>query len=345
MQKSESANLDLLRSVAVGCVFFSHLLFFSYGIEYVGPFSVNTLGRAGVIIFFVHTTLVLLMSLDRSKETGAALFIDFYVRRAFRIYPLAVVTVLFIVATTTWPGWLTVRDNLLLITDLTKRPEVLNVLWSLPFEVQMYVVIPLIYLLVRKRGQWVRWLTWSLSVAVVLGVWAAHFRNLTDLLCFSPCFLAGTVALGRKSKNPNPGWQWPIRILLILSAFCLVSFESAWLTLWAWPICVALGSSVPNFCEISWAPVKWITKRIARYSYGIYLCHSPILTFCFQMHRSWPGIVQWLTCAVLMLSVPLILFHAIEDPMIVAGKRIANRTTRGLVRRQPVQATAQGVTV
>ena len=54
--------------------------------------GVRGLAQQGVLMFFIHTSLVLMMSLERLGEVRTIQ--RFYVRRAFRIYPLAVLTVL-----------------------------------------------------------------------------------------------------------------------------------------------------------------------------------------------------------------------------------------------------------
>ena len=51
-----------------------------------------------MLLFFVHTSLVLMYSMQRSPLRGGALFRDFYIRRFFRIYPLSILTVLAAVA-------------------------------------------------------------------------------------------------------------------------------------------------------------------------------------------------------------------------------------------------------
>src|SRR6266404_7493565 len=87
----EFANLDLLRSLAVLSVFFSHL------VEIVTHHETEVtwhLGQIGVLIFFVHTGLVLMQSMERLGLDGRALFLTFYVRRWFRIYPLSMFCVL-----------------------------------------------------------------------------------------------------------------------------------------------------------------------------------------------------------------------------------------------------------
>ena len=82
---TSSANLDLLRAFAVLLVVGFHLVkFFNWR---VATMRVTDFGLLGVMFFFVHTTLVLMFSLERqSAGAGTSLFLPFMVRRCFRIY-------------------------------------------------------------------------------------------------------------------------------------------------------------------------------------------------------------------------------------------------------------------
>lgn len=64
----------------------------SLGILKIGPFPIQYLGIMGVMVFFVLTTLVLMWSLERKPHT-----LDFYIRRVFRIYPLALAAIAMVV--------------------------------------------------------------------------------------------------------------------------------------------------------------------------------------------------------------------------------------------------------
>jgi peptidoglycan/LPS O-acetylase OafA/YrhL len=102
----------------------------------------------------------------RSEKTGWALFRDFYVRRAFRIYPLSGLIVLALVPAKIpdaawnhypWVGWYAVLNDLLLISNITHTPDIISPLWSLTFEVQMYLALPLLYLATKKRTCLTAW--------------------------------------------------------------------------------------------------------------------------------------------------------------------------------------------
>src|SRR5271165_4764326 len=159
LQKGDSPNLDLLRTVAVLTVLADHLGA-TFGITQRHPFC-WALGRWGVLLFFVHTSLVLMMSMGRLGLSGLKLHLTFYIRRIFRIYPLSIAIVGIVLAAgippTSWPDDIspqrdlgTIVSNFLLCQNLTRKPDLLGPLWSLPLEIQMYLILPVLFIFVRK---------------------------------------------------------------------------------------------------------------------------------------------------------------------------------------------------
>jgi peptidoglycan/LPS O-acetylase OafA/YrhL len=276
--------LDVLRAFAVLCVLGDHLI-----VSQAGETTVLwALGRLGVLIFFVHTSLVLMSSLER-HEDGAA---RFYIRRAFRIYPLAIVTVVAAVAfglpTSVNAGHGTAASvtpvmviaNLTLTQNLLGAQNAVGPLWSLPLEVQMYALLPVCFLVARRGPRAVVRL-----IGIAIALWLIQRTNShlwrANILAFGPVFLLGVLA-------------------------------------YAW-----LGTNrLPDL-----AP-SWITRMaavIAEYSYGIYLLHIPALGIAFVWGRQWPAIVQWSVFAVLLVALPFVAYHGIEQPSIALGKRVAAR--------------------
>ncbi|HSM87748.1 MAG TPA: acyltransferase, partial [Candidatus Limnocylindrales bacterium] len=158
--KADSANLDYLRTNAVLLVMFFHLLIF-FGVTQVGPLSIRPMGILGVFLFFVHTSLVLMLSLERQQQKlgNRRLFSAFMVRRIFRVYPLSIVAVgvIFFLRLPLGhlePGrlmWTSMGargffSNLLLVQNITDTGSVLGPLWSLPYEMQMYLFLPALFL-------------------------------------------------------------------------------------------------------------------------------------------------------------------------------------------------------
>ena len=72
--ESDISNLDLLRALAVLIVYFSHLLMVLRVGDSWGFISLYQLSQAGVMIFFVHTAFVLMLSLSAKNKAARACF-------------------------------------------------------------------------------------------------------------------------------------------------------------------------------------------------------------------------------------------------------------------------------
>ncbi len=330
----DSRNLDLLRAVAVLCVFFVHLILclldagrLSGGVWQAQIYRIlELLGHFGVLAFFVHTALVLMISLDRTPSHR--LIRNFYIRRLFRIYPLSIVCVLVILLfrvpqQTALPyqpwDWDVIAANLLLAQNVLHKPDMIGPLWSLPREVQMYLVLPFLYLLLKRL---------SSSVAVLL-LWFAFFAAApyTPLLAFAPCFMGGVLAyqLGKQRPFRLPAFVWPVSIAVLFALFavCYIKifpdFRSDCL------LCMFLGAVVPNVLDLKKSAASAACHTVARYSYGIYLFHNPVLWFCFVRSASFPIAVQWIMLTVLMIAIPVAGYKLIEAPLIGIGRRAVER--------------------
>ena len=320
-------NLDILRAIAVLSVVLSHILQMFWKLE---PFSL-VIGRTGVLIFFVHTTLVLMMSMERSGESGWALFRGFYIRRAFRIYPLSILVVLALVPTTIpdaawkqyhWVGWTGILNDVLLISNITRTPNITAPLWSLAFEVQMYLALPLLYLAMKNRTLFDRLVVWAAAMMCTdVSLWASKGHE--SVLLYVPCFVAGTMAFPVHQPKIQ-GWLWPICVMAGILAFSLTlngrgfQYESG-----GWIACLALALAIPRFQQATNRYLCAVAKLIARYSYGIYLTHMPLIWICFVRLHPIPHAGQWGLFLTLVSALPIILYHVVEAPMIQAGRRIA----------------------
>lgn len=346
----DSRNLDLLRAVAVLCVFFVHLILclLDAGDLHGGPNQaliyrlLELLGHFGVLSFFVHTALVLMISLDRMAPQR--LVWNFYIRRIFRIYPLSIACIatilLFHVPQQTplqyanW-GWDVIAANLLLVQNIVHKPDLIGPLWSLPAEVQMYCVLPFLYLLLKRFS----------SSIVVLALWFAFFAAApyTPLLAWAPCFMGGVLAyqLSKEKTFGLPSFVWPasVAVLFVLFALCymmiLPDFRSDCL------LCMFLGAVVPNVVDLRKSSAAAVCHTIAKYSYGIYLFHNPVLWFSFVKLAPMPAAVQWSAMVVLMIAVPLAGYKLIESPFIGLGRRLGARWTAAASTR--LESPSQGV--
>lgn len=315
-------NLDLLRAVAVLCVLISHT------ITVVNNHSSDMLhkyGQLGVMLFFVHTSLVLMQSLDRQRLTGAPLFKRFYLQRLFRIYPLSIVFVL-VLYTLSDQQWTTleIASNLALTHNLTYSRAVNGVMWSLPLEVQMYVALPFLYVLFKTRP--VGWLLalWLLSLPLAFVPGLVSMR--LNVLEFVPCFLGGVIAWRMQGNEKFPGWTWPVMLGICTLGFVL--FADPMRSMYGrWVACISLGLIIPWIRELRAPRLNLLSKTIAKYSYGIYLFHFPILEFAFMSMADRPVAMQWSVFLVLLLLLPYLGYHLIEHPMIKLGGAWSERKT------------------
>jgi peptidoglycan/LPS O-acetylase OafA/YrhL len=295
-------------------------------------------GRLGVLLFFVHTSLVLNFSLARLRVSRWELFRTFLVRRAFRLYPLSIVCVLLVVAfrVPTMPfyrefrsfSWGTVFSNLALTTDLTASPPVLGPLWSLPIEAEMYVALPVMFILLGpKRNPRVAFALWILAAAFAL--MEPDLCNRLSVIDFAPCFIAGVVAYTLSCWLPRriSAFLWIPFLLALLCGFAFVQAaapERFYNMPLEWVFCLALGLAIPLFHDSTLVAVNYVAKHVARYSYGTYLFHCIALWVGCTVLGGLPELVQWITAAILLIVISVASYHVLEKPAIDFGARLAN---------------------
>ena len=351
--KTLSPNLDLLRGTAVVCVLVAHLL---SALRVSGLGSLGSLGRFGVVLFFVHTSFVLMASLERLESRAVShrrLAAAFWVRRLFRIYPLAVLFVVIVAAfhipqdpgeTYQSIGGKVFFSNLALVQNLTYCRDVLGPLWSLPLEVQMYVLLPGVYLLVRGGGRYRAVLLWVLSV--LLATVLPPLSGRLHVFLYAPCFIAGVVAwdLKRICRNRplGPSWLWPLGIALSILLFGPHDDVSLPVKITrAWTMALAIGVLYAVVAEV---PCNWFAHRmqwIAEHSFGIYLSH--IVIFWIVIDRM-PGVAVWIrvgVCVVATLAVPALLYTFVEQPLTLVGAHVARRLLRPQPRKGDLRTSAR----
>ena len=324
-------NLDFLRSIAVLSVVVSHVMI-ALSVAQIGVWSVGWLGVFGVLIFFVHTSLVLMWSLERRPHT-----LDFYIRRIFRIYPLSITAVL-VAVVTRWPlspppglvfefyhrsaGLRAILFSLLLVQDLHGGNTIMGVLWTLPHEVEMYVLLPFLFFFVRKNfSLWPLLLVWVLAADYLCN--AANNMYLFPVAI--PHFLAGVMAyIGfRKWKPVLPMWSLGILLAVLLLGY---TARPGWVS--GIFVTLPLGLMLPLFRQIRTSWIAETSKQIAKYSYGIYIVHPFCLVVCFYFLAGKPIWMQVGLFIVLLTVLVWLAYHCIEKPMIDLGKKVADRAEK-----------------
>jgi len=292
-----------------------------------------------VLLFFVHTSLVLMSSLERGG-TGPGWIKKFYIRRAFRIYPLVIaallVTVLFqiperIPGLFVTPPLRTLASNVLLVQNLTGDWNIIGMLWTLPLEVQMYVLLPLLFLAARKS---IRYVLLLLAGAMVFGA-AVQYTSIPGLWrlsvgIFAPCFVSGVLAyaiLRLKPRFKLPSWAWTPIVLAAIPLF-IVLRPTPYRPGPGWIFCIALGCAIPFVSEVGDTLLARIAKRICTYSYGAYLLVTPAIWIGFIVCSAHSIAVQWIAFGVSLVALPWAAYTFVEHPGIRMGRALAGgRTT------------------
>jgi peptidoglycan/LPS O-acetylase OafA/YrhL len=348
-------NLDFLRAFAVVLVFTSHL---TDNIGLASPFT-RWLGQAGVLAFFVHTSLVLMSSLERDGAPHQTHWISrFYIRRAFRIYPLAWVVIAVMIALKVPAGSLSIRylpmtlprvlANLGLVQNLAGESNILGPMWTLPLELQMYVLLPFCYLVARK-GSLVRMI--ALILAGVTAAWFFIWGNLDphmipelwrfSVLEFIPCFLMGVFAFWAlrrthfAGRRALPSWSWPSIIFAnVVLVFSFLETPDNWITRTVF--CAVLGAAIPLLRDAADSRFSRLTHTIATYSYGIYLIHLLAIRVGFGVLARRPMPLQLAAVVAVLYVACMAAYHLIEKPGILLGQRLL----RERQHPPPLEATA-----
>jgi peptidoglycan/LPS O-acetylase OafA/YrhL len=341
-------NLDFVRAFAVLLVVGAHLCLY-FGDVHFGFFEFSLLGRLGVAIFFVHSGIVNLFSIERHVQRYGEhhLFRAFMTRRCLRIYPLAVFVVgavyLTRIPVAHVGNWTATAGNhpsaeiiptLLLIQNFMQFDQILEPLWSLPYEIQMYCFFPLVYLILRRfKSTKTLLFAWTL-LAIVDHLVAPHLAKhgnlgkivaIPDLLFFFLWFVAGFYAYKdmQSSKRRMPFWSLPA-LLVFLCLACTLSYDRDKFVF----ITLCFGVALPFVQGCKLARMNRICAWVAKYSYGIYLLHDPAIWLGFVRLRHTPLAVQVGVFLATTFGGSVLLYHVLEHPMILVGNRASTAMCR-----------------
>ncbi|HEY8670313.1 MAG TPA: acyltransferase, partial [Terriglobales bacterium] len=279
MSTQRIPSLDGLRAISIALVLLSHWVTWSR----VSPLLIQSYGKLGVHVFFVLSGyLITNLLLREHARTSTISLRDFYVRRAFRIFPaalafLAVAVGLFLPQM----RWYHVAAALLYVANMdSARPWIFGHLWSLAVEEQFYLLWPFA---VKK---WYRHRT-----AILLGVFLIApvfrtvlyaFRAQSGILVGSLPVHADQVAVGcllaifapRLPKISGYMALAMIFVVVLVPGFSMSSSPRTLFMLFVLrPLlhvsiagCVLHVMQAP-YRALNWPPVAWLGKI----SYSVYL--------------------------------------------------------------------------
>jgi peptidoglycan/LPS O-acetylase OafA/YrhL len=324
-------NLDFLRTVAVLLVLISHIPIIKFPVNY---YHVQTFGILGVFIFFVHTSCVLMFSLDRMKyKKNNFLNYKFYIQRLFRIYPLSIFVVLLVFlyniinSPDAYFDKITLFKNIFLVQNIQESSP--SALWSLPYEVAMYIFFPLIFNFIKnKNSQKKIFFLWLIFVILAL-IFKYFDSTYLYIVKYVPFFLSGVIAFVYFKKVKKEQKIRPIYLILyiffsillipILTHFGVMqNFLGAIFT-------VPLGLLIAFSKDIDLFFLNKLFKLIAKYSYGIYLLHELIISIYFKHIHIENKFLTLLLLITIIFLASIAVYHMIEGPLIKYGKRISEK--------------------
>ena len=331
----ESANLDLLRAMAVLGVLGVHLCLFLGVLPAKIPFQ--RIGRFSVLLFFVHTSFVLMYSLER-QNAGRGwrnLFSHFMLRRGFRLYPLSIVVLLVVyllkipaadfgagTMLRTHAGMPGLIANLLLVQNITYSPNIIAQLWSLPLEIQMYLLLPALFLFARRTRS-LRPLLLLWVAAVVIASVVPMISGRLTIAQYVPTFIPGVIAYrlsANKTPHVWPAFLWPVALIALALIFVVTQPLDQ-----GWVLCLTTGLIVSRFKEITLPWLRRAAHVVAKYSYGIYLTHMIAVWIGFLYLASLPVAGRWAVFLATLVTIPLLLYHLVEAPLTRYGAGLAQR--------------------
>jgi peptidoglycan/LPS O-acetylase OafA/YrhL len=352
-------TLDGWRAIAILSVIFHH-----DGIHTLGIFNTRWLyefGGSGVDVFFaISGILICSRLLDEEKVFGRIHLKSFYIRRAFRILPpallyLSVISVLgsmlFIAVS---PGEL--LSSLFFCRNF---PHIFGVgspssgyftthFWSLALEEQFYFLLPglLVFTPKRFRAPFLGIIAFTILIHRILALqthsWSLiqyHSDVRLDSLLVPALFAVLASHDGLRRLFQRYLRLWP---LFVLGTLCVFPYgqNTAWratFIVWAMP-CIVLGSVLnPKniFGRIlEFSPLKYI----GRISYSLYLWQQLFFVDHFAPVHTLGWLQSWPLRLFATFACAVISYHFLELPLTRLGHKLAPSATPG---REASDALAQ----
>lgn len=327
-------SLDGLRALAILMVIYGHLT----GTPGFPWFVRGDYPRFGVRIFFVISGfLITTLLLNEREKTGTISLRDFYVRRAYRIFPAA--SVFLVVVSIVYSRLVTIPDFLasfFYAVNYYSRSPVLGHMWSLSVEEQFYMLWPVLLLFCFRKRFTI--LLVGIALAPILrGIVSAidfkaallWFPCIQDALAIG-CLLA---VLGPKLDRIRPTIdRWIIPIAIVTLAMPAFTYPPgvqpiAILSLMNIGIALCVDHLIRHpYAFFNNPPIEWV----GRLSYSLYLWQEPFVIH--QIKGWWMNFPVNILCA---FACACGSHYLVEKPF------LALRERRKAAKRMHQQATAE----
>ncbi|MEI8341234.1 MAG: acyltransferase [Verrucomicrobiota bacterium] len=346
--------IDQLRGIAILLVVFSHTLAYA-GVVYHAPLSKTNSsldlgsvagfittsifcnGSLGVILFFVLSGFCIRWSHLHARAFSLK---DFYLRRAFRIYPTYIIWLGIFAAVMSAPNWDIIVHALMLHNFFASSFHSINPpLWSIALEWQIYLFYPAILFITRRLDPKLILIVTALIGAVSAALASSTARQwlhspfieavtrMPTSLLF-PWMLGFYLAEQLYSGKPFKTNGWRLAATAAI-ALLVESYEKNQLlrvivlSLFASQLLAMCCNHSKRLASLPLRPLGFI----GLVSYSIYLGHDMVAHFYTSIERtfslprsSFPaGLLASLACLPIFILIGWVSYCLFEKPGISAG--------------------------
>ncbi len=335
--KKHLPQLDGLRGIAVLIVLLGHVAVFAVGL---GISRLGPLPPLGVDLFFVLSGF-LITNVLLEAQNAQHYYLNFYARRALRIWPLYTILLVCIFgianrrnayltfddAKIRWQYFALFVQNIVYPKPALLGPLALAVTWSVAVEEQFYFIWPvLVRSLPRKR------LGWILLVPVIAAPIARYWLPalgvdpyINPLCRFDGMAIGGLAALWIFIRRPTDAVLNRAALWIMLVAVAGIAGASTFRlekllgkTFISAAFCGLLIAALSSKPVISILSRAWL-RYIGKISYGIYLIHLPTAALIAALlpGDQWPARAGR-ACIILIATVVLatISWYLVESPIL-----------------------------
>jgi len=329
-------SLDGLRAISILAVLFGHVAYACHFENWI----TGTYAHYGVRVFFVISGyLITTLLVEEESRFGSVSLSRFYLRRVFRIFPVAYLYLAAMTPFVVMASWKWVVVWLYGSTYVHDLPWNLSHLWSLSVEEQFYLLWPLALVASRRHAKQFAWL--AILVAVVAQyVVGKYFSGSLNPFFFFPCVM-DSLAIGclLALYRPRLPRISPLLWLLLLVAPLISGADEIQI---GWPVpqfFAHINSLMFNvlvallIVDVTKYPPKWLNSPIVVWigllSYSLYVWQMPFLNPAYKIN---PAIAIFLVFATASLS-----YYFWERPILKwSHKVVGRRITKPHTLRRPL---------
>ena len=317
-------SLDGLRAISITLVILSHLVKW----KHVSLARAETYGELGVNIFFVLSGYLITNLLLREYERTSTISLrEFYIRRAFRIFPAAFVF-LAVVIPLYWHEmrWYHIAAAIFYFANMDlSRPWIFGHLWSLSIEEQFYLLWPFAVKKWRRHATTILLCVFLATPVFRAALYAFKVQNglVGSLPVFADELAIGCLLAIFAPRLPRIGGYLALAMVATMILVPWFPATSATRSLFMLFVLrplqqlsiagVVLHVIQVPYRALNWQPVAWLGKI----SYSLYLWQE---LFCSNasLHLGYALPVPALACACLS-------YYLVEQPLLRVRDRLARK--------------------